>query len=98
LTVLPELLAAQTASGVALDVTPALMVPVYTTLIIVVGILIALPIALHKTSSKDRADVIRAVGDLFRFRRGKPTPPPSPSDSRGTPGVRRRGGRRAGRR
>lgn len=56
-----------------IDLAPALLVPVYTTAILVIGILIALAIALRNTDSKDRAGVIRALAELFHwFRRGGP--------------------------
>jgi hypothetical protein len=55
------------------DFSAALLVPVYTTGLIVLGIVLALVIALRNTDSKDRAAVIRAVAELFRwFRRGGP--------------------------
>ncbi|MFD1531032.1 hypothetical protein ACFSCY_16455 [Pseudonocardia aurantiaca] len=55
------------------DYTIAYMVPVLTAAIIMFGMVIALAIALHKTNSKDKADVIRALAELFRwFRRGGP--------------------------
>lgn len=74
LTVLPVAPAAQIQPVlITPDLTGAIMVPIYTTAIIVVGILIALAIALRKTDSKDRAAVIRAVAEVFRwFRRGGP--------------------------
>lgn len=50
-----------------------LLAPVYTTAIIVTGMVVALLVALRNTDSKHRADVIRAVAEVFRwFRRGGP--------------------------
>lgn len=40
---------------------------VYITAIVVLGILTALSLALRNTDSRDRADVIRAVAELFRW-------------------------------
>ncbi len=55
------------------DYTIAFLAPLFTTAVIVTGIVLALAIALRKTNSKDRADVIRALADLFRwFRKGGP--------------------------
>jgi hypothetical protein len=70
LIVVPAMAAAQIPAQVP-DYTMAFLAPVFTTAVIVIGIVIALAIALHKTDSKDRADVVRAVSELFRwFRRG----------------------------
>jgi hypothetical protein len=40
---------------------------VYITTMVIIGILVALFLALRNTDSRDRADVIRAVAELFRW-------------------------------
>jgi hypothetical protein len=63
------------------DLSSALMMPVYTSAIIVFGMLAALVIALSRTESEHRAEVVRAVADFVRavaevFRWFRPGGPP----------------------
>jgi predicted membrane chloride channel (bestrophin family) len=44
----------------------ALVLPVLTTGIVVLGVVLVVAFAVRNTTSADRAEVIRAVGDLFR--------------------------------
>jgi hypothetical protein len=76
--VLTPMLLAQVESGPAYYYTAALMVPVYTAAVLMVGAVLALIVALWRTDSPDRPDTIRALGDLFGqlfrwFRGGPPT-------------------------
>ena len=54
----------------ALPVTPdysiAVNGAVYATAIVVLGVVMVVAISVWRTNSEHRADVIRAVGDLFR--------------------------------
>jgi hypothetical protein len=61
--------------GVTLSaLSGAWLLPVYTFGILVLGTVIVVAIALHNSESGHRADILRAIGDLFRgwFWRGRP--------------------------
>lgn len=62
----PALLAQIQPANLTPDYSMAWMVPIYATAIITVGIVFVMAIAVRNTTSQDRADVIRALGDFFR--------------------------------